>query len=117
MPIEEKVDVDVLERAEAILTGQSFVPLSPAGYDPSGQVCLCAAGILAKAGLQILRSAGKAEQFEAEVARTRDKGLLYSAFETLGWSAELCREMVTKNDIAAPEFRPTIVRSCLRRLS
>src|SRR5258708_14769092 len=101
MQIEEKVNINVIERAGAILSEQSLVPVSHADYDGNGQVCLCAAGILAKAGLQVLHSTTKAERFEVELANTRDKGLLYSAFEAFGWSAQLCREMVTKNDITA----------------
>ena len=117
MEIVDKVGADVVERAGAILTDQSFVPVSPADYDRNGRVCLCAAGILAKAGLQVLQSTAKAEQFETDLTRTRDKGLLYSAFETLGWSAQLCREMVNKTDITAPELRPTIIQSRLWELS
>jgi hypothetical protein len=117
MQILDKIGADVVKRASVILTNQSFVPVSPADYDEKGRVCLCAAGILAKAGLEILQSATRAEQFEGDVARTGDKDLLYSAFETLGWSAHLCREMVNKNDMTAPELRPTIIQSRLWELS
>ncbi len=117
MQVEEKVDAEVVEKAGAILTEQSYVPVSPADYDKDGKVCLCAAGILAKAGLHVFHGAARAEQFEAELVRTGDTSLLDSTFETLGWSAQLCRDLRTRNDITVPAFRPTIIRSLLRELS
>jgi hypothetical protein len=117
MKIEERIDPRVAERVEAIVSEQSFVPVSPADYDQNGKTCLCAAGILAKAGLQVLHGMEKGEKFEAELANTKDRGLVYSVFETLGWSSQFCNELMTTNDITAQTQRPDMIRSCLRAVS
>lgn len=111
------VDADSICMAKSMLASQSFVPLSPASRDESGHVCLCAAGILASAGLQVHVSSREALDFGAELAETGNKDLLFRAFEQLGWPGTLCLDMVDRNDASAPEQRREVVRSLLQSLS
>jgi hypothetical protein len=115
--MEGRVDINSVRTAGALLASQSFVPLSPATRDDSGRVCLCAAAMLASAGLRTKVSLRKAQEFDMELAETKSKDLVYHTFERLGWPAELCREMMDRNDTSATERRREVVASLLQNLS
>jgi hypothetical protein len=108
--------INVLNEATGILSAQPFVPLSPADLDEDGNVCLCAAGILAKAGLLAAGRKDQASHFEFESARTKRRELLFSAFASLGWSSTLCAEMVKENDATGSSRRKEVVAARLRSL-
>jgi hypothetical protein len=108
--------MDVLREAEAILISQHFVPESPAEFDANGRVCLCAAGILAKAGLLLADNDGRINNFELDLARTKSRDLLFSAFDSLGWSATLCADMIRENDATDSARRKEVIHARLRTL-
>jgi hypothetical protein len=108
--------VDVLKQATDILNAQPFIPLSPADLDGTGSACLCAAGILAKAGLLVAGSKDQASHLEFDLVRTKRRELLFSAFASLGWSAALCAEMVKENDATDSPRRKAVIAARLRSL-
>jgi hypothetical protein len=114
--VQNEIAIDVLQEAQSIVNAQRFVPLSPAEFDADGSACLCAAGILAKAGLQVLRGESEAKIFEIEVARTKNSNLLHSTFASLGWPAELCTDMVRENDATDSTLRKDVIRLRLSEL-
>ena len=116
MQIQGKLDANVLKKAEAILGEQSLIPVSPVDYDRKGELCLCAAALLANAGLHVLKNTAMADEFRIELARTKKREVVYSAFEALGWPPQLCAEMMKENDATAPALRPIAIRSRLREL-
>lgn len=116
MYFDNRIDCDSIRTAQDLLDSQSFVPLSPADRDGSGSICLCAAALLASAGLRVNISREEALQFDTELADTRDKNLIYGTFAQLGWSADLCRTMVDRNDASTPEQRRETVHSLLQDL-
>jgi hypothetical protein len=113
----DNIDAHSVKTAIALLKSQNFVPLSPADRDESGRICLCAAGLLASAGLRVNLSSQRALRFDTALAETRDKNLIYNAFAELGWGASLCRDMVERNDTSLPEHRTKVVGSLLETLS
>lgn len=94
----------VIECAIRILSRQSFVPRSPAEYTPDGDVNLCLAGAVAKAGFLVGDRVEEARQFEKDLAATKSKDRLRAAFIRLGWSAADCNIRLECND-AAPDWR------------
>jgi len=111
-----ELTIDVLKEATGILSAQPFVPLSPADLDDNGNVCLCAAGLLAKAGLLVAGRKEQAIHFEFDLAQTKRRELLFSAFASLGWSTMLCAEMIKENDLTDSSRRREIVAARLRSL-
>ena len=112
MQIQNEIDPQSLRTARTLLASQSFVPMSPATLDEAGRPCLCAAALLASAGLRDKVSPFRAHKFESELATTKEKRLVYDAYAELGWSRALCNEMMDRNDAAAPEVRKQTV-ACL----
>lgn len=104
-----RIDDATLGAAECMLLAQKFVPTSPAEFDGAGDICLCAAGILARAGLSCRFSDAEADRFSRECVTHRTKGPLFTAFNRLGWPSQLCAEMIKANDEAKSETRARIV--------
>lgn len=111
------VESAVVVRALQMLDEQRFVPNSPASYDALGNPCLCAAGILARAGLELATSERDAMEFAHALAQTKDARLLYASFSNLGWSAATCGEVVGGNDNAKPAVRKQVVAQIFRDVS
>lgn len=63
----------VLKTADDRLTSQAMIPFSPAAFDDTGNVCLCAAGILCHSGIKVYFGEDQANTLADSLARTRDK--------------------------------------------
>jgi hypothetical protein len=89
---------------------QQIAPKSPCAFTANGDLALCAAAMLAWAGLTVRHGAAEAQQFEKRLAASGSKSLLEDTFQRLGWSAEQCRRVLEFNDsAAAPERKPKIL--------
>ncbi|HEV2706132.1 MAG TPA: hypothetical protein VGV59_09425 [Pyrinomonadaceae bacterium] len=88
----------VNELAAQILASQSNVPMSPAERDESGNINLCLAAAVAKAGLELHISEARAREFAEELEKTRSKEIIERAFVQLGWSVDACRTRIALND-------------------
>jgi len=112
----QRIGNDILELANTILRAQVIIPKSPASYDEHGNACLCAAGIRAKARLQITNSASIADIYAVHLADTQNKELFFDAFASLNWSQTQCGEIISKNDQADSAQRRTAVAECFEML-
>jgi hypothetical protein len=111
-----RIDDRILDTAEEFLLAQKFVPYSPAALDCSGDICFCAAGILAHAGLSCRFSTEDAIRFGQECISAGTVEPLFLAFRRLGWSSVLCAEMVKQNNEASVMDRTSVVMLQLERL-
>lgn len=116
MKSQNTIPVEVLREANSILRSQLFVPLSPAELIADGSVCLCAAGVLAKAGLRVFEGENKARNFETALAQTKNEKLLFDVFESFGWPVTLCADMRAENDATDSSQRMRVISSRLRVL-
>jgi hypothetical protein len=105
----------IVARAGAILTSQSFVPLSPAATGVNGDICLCAAASLAFAGIETEFGSAAADEFRATICSMSSKGL-EEVFERLGWTPSLCAAIREPNDAASPDDRLGLVITKLEEL-
>jgi hypothetical protein len=105
----------IVERAETILTSQSFIPLSPAAEGAEGELCLCAAASLALAGIEEKIGGKAADEFRASIRSMSRRGL-EDVFVELEWAPELCAAMRACNDSAPPERRLDLVVARLKEL-
>ncbi|SRR6266478_1103319 len=110
------IDAPTINFALELLRKQTFVPKSPAAYDEQGKLCLCAAGILARAGLNEVLTPYDAELFWGDIAVTADKSRLFQAFHLLGWSSELCQDIISENDRSDPALRRPVVEQKIASL-
>jgi hypothetical protein len=106
----------IVERAEAILTSQSFIPLSPAAISANGDLCLCGAASLALAGVEKEFGGEAAGEFRATICSMSSKDL-EEVFERLGWAPSLCADMRYCNDAAQAEVRLDLVKTKLQALA
>ncbi len=104
-----RIDGRTVTLALEILDRQKTVPQSPAAYDDGGHLCLCAAGILANAGLMMTRPLEDVDVYWSDIALTKNKSRLFEAFRLLGWSSELCKEVISENDRSDPSVRRAVV--------
>lgn len=111
------INSEIVDFARQLLKNQSFVPDSPAAIDDKGRLCLCAAGLLARAGLLLEHPDEECDALWSEAARTKDKAILFSSFARLGWSTELCQLKITENDSSDPSIRRDVVDRALAALS
>ena len=105
MRITDGINQRIVDVALNILNEQSVVPQSPAIYDEQGKLCLCAAGILAKAGLMVVRPLEANDAYWSDTVLTQDKSRLFEIFGLLGWDSMQCRNLIAENDAADPADR------------
>jgi hypothetical protein len=90
------------------------VPKSPAEFSAGG-VNLCLAAAVAKAGFLLSGLGERAEDLAEQLARTKSKDLLRSAFAELGWSERDCDMRLGLNDAAAEVTRKREVLAYLHQ--
>src|SRR6516164_6770527 len=91
-------EAQIASRALQIALRQSSIPVSPGRVNQDGEVLLCAAACFAAAGLEYAFGAGERERFARNVAYSKDKDLVYQAFERLGWPKVSCIKKMEPND-------------------
>jgi hypothetical protein len=105
----------IAEDALRVALAQPYIPTSPGQMDGRGTFVLCAAACFAAAGLERVFGASERADFEREIGCTRDKAVVYRAFERLGWPASSCAIKMEPNDAASLDDRPRIMRRLVAR--
>jgi hypothetical protein len=106
----------VLDQARGMALSQSYFPVSPAARDAEGKLCLCAAALMAAAGLREFASHEAAGAFASDLERRRDKQAMFDVFQQLQWPAELCAAMVKRNDASAERDRTAVFLAMLEQV-
>ncbi|MEM8676335.1 MAG: hypothetical protein AAGF83_21090 [Cyanobacteria bacterium P01_G01_bin.67] len=104
----------VLELSLNLLSEQSFVPESPASLDVDGNVNLCLAGIIAKAGLLATKQQKRVSNFERDLIDTSSKERLEEEFKYLGWSSISCKKQIAFNDRTSFSIRKQVLIAYLQ---
>ena len=104
----------VLIRAMDIYSGQPESPKSPGTVDGEGRVSLCAAAVVAAAGVEMRNGAVSRQRFESAVVSSPSKEVLFETFEMLGWSAGVCAKTVLFNDACPEALRREAVLNLLK---
>lgn len=84
---------------------QGALGVSPCDIDENGHLRLCAASVLAYAGIQCANGADAARCFETLLVKDPKKDLVIFAFDELGWSRQMCQEHMIVNDSTPPGMR------------
>jgi len=106
----------VMRRAIAIIREQQQTPTSPARVLPCGKVALCAAGALAFAAIEEVKSKKEARKFARQLCSASGAKVLDAAFIAFGWGLSFCREVKIINDDAPPSEREQVVTSFFESL-
>jgi len=84
---------------------QRLSPLSPGQLDENGTPQLCAAAMLAYAGLLNEYGLQKADEFSKIVCVAQDSNLIFETFDKLGWDKKLCSDALVTNDTRHTLYR------------
>ncbi|NBD31390.1 MAG: hypothetical protein GVY17_00055 [Cyanobacteria bacterium] len=95
----------VIDASIDLITNQSSIPNSPAIMDKQGNVNLCLAGVIAKAGLLVIGEYERIPSFEKTLLKTSSKKRLEEEFIYLGWCPKLCRKQILINDNTPSNIR------------
>ena len=98
-------DRSIVNAAIEYAARQGGLANSPVEVRQSSEVMLCAASVIAYAGLKHKYGKDRAESFAHALASGTGKHTVEATFAELGWPVALCTQVMIDNDGTDPESR------------